>query len=683
MTLFQPLYVRRSDGKLEVSNKRQVEKNQPLPKQLDRTPDAKGVCDYYREISENDPKHLDWRRKLAGMLMRELGGVGYQGTSCNPSLQLHSLTFFEDKAYILAALPENYRLFEHIKSKAEDAEGRPQKSAKNHAGGGHDRQDAYLYGHPMGRKKRYRSPADFFPHLLWLVTDETGDTRSCSCKACSPEELQPEDKPAVKEVKQAAQVKKEEAQIKPQVSGKHPVVEIPRRQPSQDSLATKQPPTPMSLPQRTTTPQTTQTPNAQPQPSPLPPPRSLDQQIDASYDRFLFRPGEIVWFNRGQAWGLGVITRRYALNPSTAQEIRAYVVQPLSHPFAHPPQVVITRNDHLRPWLAWSPPPFTNGRLNERNVTYDAADWAGILDKRYGVGDAEVDGSILAARAVDASYTLFDLTRKSRADAGAGAEERHWNGMFLGAEKIWVGEPVRLRPGSGTDVLVVLDIVERIQPVPVPVATPTPGAPGIQQRTTVHVTGDIYTLLTNLRNQTTTPTNRHLPLRMREDLRARNALTKPVTPTSAAWKLLQPAVRFDLSQIKGRWYEASLLLPLLDAAFEQHVQQGEVGDAGLYMNARGDATETKDAGVRQPERRDALGRAVPPLTRLVDGIEAPSPREMGVEGQGPEQGGQQEPVMPEGALEEFMNLDGMEHEGVPGFGGEFPAQDGGNGPMYF
>lgn len=56
-----------------------------------------------------------------------------------------------------------------------------------HAAGVFERQDAYLYGHPQGRKKRYRSPADFFPHVLWLATDKEGDPRNCSCKICSPD----------------------------------------------------------------------------------------------------------------------------------------------------------------------------------------------------------------------------------------------------------------------------------------------------------------------------------------------------------------------------------------------------------------------------------------------------------------------------------------------------------------
>lgn len=61
------------------------------------------------------------------------------------------------------------------------------KEKGKHAAGVFERQDAYLYGHPEGRKKRYRSPADFMPHVLWLATDKEGDRRNCSCKICSPD----------------------------------------------------------------------------------------------------------------------------------------------------------------------------------------------------------------------------------------------------------------------------------------------------------------------------------------------------------------------------------------------------------------------------------------------------------------------------------------------------------------
>lgn len=75
MARFYPIYVRRSDGKLEVvakGRRREVELNQPTDDQLDQRPDRDGVSDFYREVGADEGKHLDWRRKLGGMLAREL-----------------------------------------------------------------------------------------------------------------------------------------------------------------------------------------------------------------------------------------------------------------------------------------------------------------------------------------------------------------------------------------------------------------------------------------------------------------------------------------------------------------------------------------------------------------------------------------------------------------------------------
>ena len=80
-------------------------------------------------------------------------------------------------------MPENYRLYEHVRFTKSDETGETIKSSNTHAKGHNDRQDAYLYGHPLGRKKRYRSPADFFPHLLSLVMDDSG-------QICAPDDIQ-------------------------------------------------------------------------------------------------------------------------------------------------------------------------------------------------------------------------------------------------------------------------------------------------------------------------------------------------------------------------------------------------------------------------------------------------------------------------------------------------------------
>jgi hypothetical protein len=74
MGRFFPVYVCRSDGKLEtISTHKRKESNQPTAEQLDSRPDASGTSDYYRPVRIDEPKHLDWRRKLGSMLARELG----------------------------------------------------------------------------------------------------------------------------------------------------------------------------------------------------------------------------------------------------------------------------------------------------------------------------------------------------------------------------------------------------------------------------------------------------------------------------------------------------------------------------------------------------------------------------------------------------------------------------------
>lgn len=87
--------------------------------------------------------------------------------------------------FILSKLPEGYVLWQHLRPSS-----RTSHSQKNdgHAAGGVGRADTYVFGHPGGKVKRYRSPQDFFPHLLWLATDSEGDNANCSCKWCSPQD---------------------------------------------------------------------------------------------------------------------------------------------------------------------------------------------------------------------------------------------------------------------------------------------------------------------------------------------------------------------------------------------------------------------------------------------------------------------------------------------------------------
>ncbi|OCK76906.1 hypothetical protein K432DRAFT_334858 [Lepidopterella palustris CBS 459.81] len=672
MTRFYPIYVRRSDASLEVQTRTGKQKNEPSPEQLDRTPDAKGICDYYREIGPDEVKHMDWRRKLAGMLLREIGGSEYADRATNS---------------ILHEFPENYRLYEHIKSRT-DGDGTKSHKSKNHSGGGHDRQDAYLYGHPMGPKKRFRSPADYFPHLLWLVSDQAGDSNNCSCKICCPEELEADKTAtaaaAAKETKAPAAtpvIKKEETPSNTTSTGRYAVVEIPRHPTSSTPQTASKPSTPILTPtQRANTAiQRTNTPQAL-VPSPLPQPRSIDQQLDSQYAKFIFRPGELVWFNKGTAWGLGVIVRRYLQS-----DMRCYIIQPLSHPFRTPATATITQEVDIRPWLAWSAPPCTFSYLQNHPIPYDHVDWEGLLNYKYGNnGDPEVDASILAAKMVDTTYTVFGLLRKGTHPSGY--EESHWNGIYLGGEKIWCGEPVRLRLGSGSDIMVITDILERKAPTPPPSAlSPT------ADRYDAFLVGDIYTFRTadvlNPSAPPNLPSNTYLPPRMRQDLTWRNNSTISSLRSIGFWNLVSVQTRLEISEIKGRWYESSILFPIIHdpATFEKALSRGEISDIGTWINARGDSSNLPKApGERKADRVEAFGQAVPVGMRIVDGIDPPPmpQQQQHVMSLGMDQA--PEPVldpglMPEGTLDDYLNLDGMDADSLPGFGSTYGSQGDGHG----
>lgn len=477
--------------------------------------------------------------------------------------------------------------------------GKTQKVTKNHAGGGNERQDAYLYGNPAGRRRRYRSPAEFFPHLLWLATDEAGDQNNCSCKFCSPEELEADEIPPPPKA----------STTKPESIAKGiTTAPVPARRPSQQNSQAIQ----------------TQAIEA----TPLPRHRTPEQRLDAQFNEFVYRPGEVVWFARGSAWGLGVIAQRDITYSFDNTRQFQYRVQPLSHPLRHPPSAVCTQNN-LRPWLAWSPPPCTCAALNpspsnqNKVLTYETVNWQAFSEGSYGQGDAEVDGSILAAKSTETTFTLFERIESKTSTSGSSQiSEIYYNGIFIGAEKIWLGDPLRLRKhDSPTDIMILHAIIER----------PHMDSPS---RSQVILIGDTYTLQATTLAQNAVPQNEvYLPSRVREDLRARNAITSinsdPSKRTSL-WKLQGKAVRMSIADIKGRWYESSIFVPIMDpAAYENNRRVGEIMDAGLWMNGQGDCNRPpggplrsfKPADVKIRKREDAFGRSVPQTFSISVGVE--------------------------------------------------------------
>jgi hypothetical protein len=308
---------------------------------------------------------------------------------------------------------------------------------------------------------------------------------------------------------------------------------------------------------------------------------------------YIYRPGELVWFNKGTAWGLAVICKRQMIN-----SIPTYHLQPLSHPIRHCPAVAKSQED-LRPWLAWTLPRTTHPQI--ANLKYDAVPWERVLNGEFGPGDTEVDGSILAGKEINDSYTpLIPLGRKT-----SNPNEVHYGGMFLGAEKIWVGEAVRLQAPNNNNNETIVMVIEAII---------EDGSATTKTASSTSIIGDIYAFVQvhlppiyNDRKNWPTP---RLPPRMAADLQWRNENSfERRRNIWSEWQLKESKAKRGLSAIKGRWYESRRLLPILRPdEFEKEVAAGETYDAGVWMNSRFDAVN--DSLSRKP-RLEAFGRAVP------------------------------------------------------------------------
>jgi hypothetical protein len=323
-----------------------------------------------------------------------------------------------------------------------------------------------------------------------------------------------------------------------------------------------------------------------------------------------------------------------------------------------------------------------------------------MLHEKYGNGDMEVDGSILSAKMIDSSYTPFGKIKSISPEPGV--EETHYDGVFLGAEKIWCGEPVRLRIGTGTDIMVIHHIVELKR------------CSGVNQQVfqqAAHFVGDIYQLASAPHTSPTMPSpasptfNPHLPDRLTRDLEVRNSQSIKMRRMVNYWKLMSAQQRVEFNDVKGRWYEASIIMPIIHPQlWQQTFSKGEVQETSLWMNSRGDCLNSNRPphlpripreNNRKETRRHAFDKSVPQNTEITDGVAPPPPESVEPALSGPI-GSSTDPIEIDprfetaddsgegnhgpavgGGLDDFMNLDSMDHDG--GFGPQYDGPAPNNG----
>ncbi|MCJ1314143.1 hypothetical protein MMC25_007823 [Agyrium rufum] len=631
MTSCKLVSIGRSDGQTHIAGAAGATKvlNGPKEDQIALPNDRNALGKFVREELTSD-KSKYWRSAL-GILLKD--------AVLRKSSEKDKEALGKDKIeWILRDFPDNYVLYSHNRQVVPRASSKTSGSTEGDARDrANIRTDSYLYGHPEGPSKRYRSPNDFLPHLLWLATDTAGDRANCGCKVCmTNEQLSTylrlsQTQWAHMDPKMQAEVKEDHQRfsrdrnafnfvVKEIYSGtaKPPPAPIKR---VKDTAASTPPP--QTEPKTKPQPSTSLTRQLSSQPSaaqsveqPLQATISFAQLVDTKSNKFLYRPGELVWAQRPSSWGLAIIADRSLRLDQRLKDCPEYKVQLLSHPLGYPGIQEKTTEQFLRPWLAFSAPePTIEGlrRPAPGSLTlprYEQIDWRSVLDGHFGSGDAEVDASIFAARMIDESYTLFEPLPGQDPKAG----RKFYNGIYLGGEKIWVNEPVRIRYPPNTpnssDIMIVREITS------IPTASHAIGMIAIEE---IYLTGDIYTFMTIPHDPTQAiPENLvappNLPGRVIEDTCYRNRATASRKHTISYWHMTAKNERIHGKDVKGRWYESRLLMPIIMGANEwtAAVGRGDIDHVGNRINERGSCTQTiQQMGTRYGERRAVFGQAVP------------------------------------------------------------------------
>ncbi|KAK1999336.1 hypothetical protein LX36DRAFT_748414 [Colletotrichum falcatum] len=337
----------------------------------------------------------------------------------------------------------------------------------------------------------------------------------------------------------------------------------------------------------------------QPQFLPYPPPYL---GIQASS---LFRVGELVWFQMASGWRLGIVSVTAPANqkPGVKPEIQ---ILPISHHLFNQSPIQ-TLEAIARPFLAFSVPNVSIPEL--QNKAYDEVNWEAFLrslapEDNHRREVALLDSSKMAAQKVGVSFSVF-----SRIAENEGGKKIDYHGIFLGAERIELGDVLRVRispeqnlPSDANNLPDALLALREICTAPIDV-------PGM-----AFFKGDIYQPLTGENAPVTeaaiTVPEEKLPRPLREEV----VFRKKFAPADR-WRcvLLKQNAVLREPDLKGRFYPTHRLLPLLDgqAKAAAEAQQGIVRDVQQRLNQRIDTFKTAYIGQKR-SRADTIGPALPP-----------------------------------------------------------------------
>lgn len=330
--------------------------------------------------------------------------------------------------------------------------------------------------------------------------------------------------------------------------------------------------------------------------------------FDQSVSALFFRTGELVWFSVTPSWRIGFIARS---NIAAKQ----YEILPISHRLFNQSRLQLKPETALRPFLAFTVPPVSLPELSDKS--FDNVPWDALIHTVAADSTKRepllLDASKLAAIKISMSFSLF-----TRIGDSEGGRKTNYHGIFLGAERIEVGDALRVRipydqessmpswaftqaQGSG----VFLGLRE------ICTARDTPGCVFFKGDLYLPVTGEHNPAGTDRRGDDLILPDEKLPRALREEVAFR---TKFAPRERWRLALLKENTVLREQDIRGRFYPSGRLLPVLvhpnASQLQSELQKGIVRDSARQLNQRMDTFKDGYVG-RKHRRTDAAGAAIP------------------------------------------------------------------------
>ncbi|KAJ4423019.1 hypothetical protein N0V82_002286 [Gnomoniopsis sp. IMI 355080] len=314
-----------------------------------------------------------------------------------------------------------------------------------------------MFGHPQGCTDEfvYRYPYEFIPHVLWLLSD-SNEHNQCPCKPCHVATGRPlprtfaermdEQSAAMEATKLVSKAPEAKApKKKATATRKKATTAADAVTKTATKDATAAPPAKPTKKSTVSKPPLATIPSAVVPPAPVAPadPPFLNKEPT------MFRRGEMVWCQQvvGAGWRIGVIRE---IRPESASP---YVVIGLGHSSLDIPDS--ERNLlQLRPFLAFSVPAISVPEIRDND--FNKVNWQGVFgNPQYSGEMVGLEASKLAALEIDGSWSTFNILK-------AGPKQPKnitmYGGVFLGAEMIRLGDPIRPKDKTRDTLLEITEI---------------------------------------------------------------------------------------------------------------------------------------------------------------------------------------------------------------------------------